>query len=257
MLFSPMVRGVLLSVMEMLFTPSTVTSTAAFFVASAVLVAVMVALPGATAVTSPVDSSTCATLSSDVNHFTVVATSPTTSTVALKVLFSSTFRGVLLSVMAMRFTPSTVTSTVAFLVASAVLVAVMVALPGATAVTSPVVSSTCATFSSDVDHFTVVATSPTTSTVALKELFSATLRGVLLSVMAMLFTPSRVTSQLAIFVGSSLLVAVMVTCPGARAVSSPEFSSIVASSVLLHFQVTLLLRSQDFESTAAVKVYLS
>ena len=187
----------------------------------------------------------------------MVATSPTTTTVALKVLFSPMVRGVLLSVMAMLFTPSTITSTAAFFVASAVLVAVMVALPGATAVTSPVVSSTLATLSSDVDHFTVVATSPTTSTVALKVLFSLTFRGVLLSVMAMLFTPSRVTSQLAIFVGSSLLVAVMVTCPGARAVSSPEFSSIVASSVLSHFQVTARLRVQLSASTSAVKVCFS
>ena len=61
---------------------------------------------------------------------------------------------------------ATVRVQVAVLVASAVLVAVIVVVPGATAVTTPVVASMVAIAALPVDHTTLCARLPTTSTEA-------------------------------------------------------------------------------------------
>jgi hypothetical protein len=129
-------------------------------------VAVMVAVPSATAVTSPVDDNTVATAASDVAQVTVapLIVSPFASfTVAVNATVSPTEDKVLAlgDTSMVDATWATVTLAVAF---SDPVVAVIVAVPSATAVTSPA-DDTVATAASDVSQVTVapLIVSPFTS----------------------------------------------------------------------------------------------
>ena len=62
----------------------------ACWLGSAVLVAVMIAVPGARAVTTPEPSSTAAIVGALLFHFTVSSTPPTAETVALRVCVAPT-----------------------------------------------------------------------------------------------------------------------------------------------------------------------
>ena len=118
-------------------------------------VAVIVAVPAATAVTSPADE-TVATDAADVDHVTVapdMADPPVSFTVALSVTVSPNDAKVV--VLGETSTVDTTCPTVtADVPVAAPEVAVIVAVPSATAVTSPA-ADTVATVSADVAHVTV------------------------------------------------------------------------------------------------------
>ena len=211
----------------------TVTSHLAVFSPS-VVVTVIVAVPGATAVTLP-SASTVATASSEVLHATDLSVASSGATVAASVASSpSTISRVSLSTVTpstgMTFA-STVTSHFAVFPPS-VVVAVIVAVPAATAVTLPF-SSTVATFSSEVLHANVLSEASSGATVAVSVASSpSTMERVSLSTVmpetGMTFA-STVTSHFAVFPPSEV-VTVMVADPAFTAVTFPP--STVATPVL-------------------------
>jgi hypothetical protein len=142
-------------------------ATLPLFVASKVDVAVMLTLPGATAVTSPVPL-TVATPAALVLHVTAVDAPPTAATFAVNCAMVPTMMAACGLVTVTEFTAGrgfTVRRVLPLFVASNVEVAVMVTEPGATAVTWPVCVTVAIAASPD-DHVTVVAAPLTTVTLA-------------------------------------------------------------------------------------------
>ena len=137
---------------------ATVTVQEAFFVLSKLLVAVIIASPPITAVTSPVVASTLAICGLLLVHVTSFPTlSPNASTSAVSFCFFPAKRVISAGCTETFFTPRTVMSHLPYLFALKLLIARIIVLPGAIPHTSPVVSSTCAISGAALDHVTPVS----------------------------------------------------------------------------------------------------
>ena len=161
-------KEVLSRLIPVTFTTAAVTVTVQLAVLPpSAVVTVMVAVPGATAVTLPF-SSTVAIFPSLVVHFTALLAALLGATVAVRVSLPPAVRAkvFLFSVTPVTGMPETVTLQLAVLPPSSV-VAVMVAVPAATAVTLPF-SSTVAIFWSLVVHFTALLVAFSGATVAVR-----------------------------------------------------------------------------------------
>ena len=197
------------------------------------VVAVMVAEPAFTALTTPV-SLTVATEVSLLDHVTSRFVASAGETVAVRVRLSPTLRDASLR---SRETPVTaaVTFTVQVAFTSPSLPfaeAVMVAVPGLTAVTTPLLS-TVATALSLLDHVTVlsVASEGLIVAVSVRVLPTWTSAESLSSLIS--FTGLiTVTLQVALW-PPSLVVMVMVVAPGFSAFTVPSFSMVATSLSLV------------------------
>lgn len=198
----------------------------ALFVASKVDCAVIVAVPGATAVTNPV-AFTVAIAFDELVHVTVVAAPPTAVTVAVSCDVVPT-----ISAGSGEFTVTdctagcgvTVSATDPALVLSNDEVAVMVAFPGETPVTTPL-ADTVATALFELDQATAADAPLTTTTFTPSASVFPTTR-----VVDGAFTVTEVTAggggmmvtcTVADLVGSKVDVAVMVAVPTATPVTTP------------------------------------
>src|ERR1019366_9134556 len=189
------------------------------------LVAVIVAVPRATAVTSPL-ALTVALVASDVPHVTVRPESvlPLASSVAAVSCCVAPMTNV-----AVAGVTVTVATGIGLTVMVAVpvfvsLVAVIVAVPGATAVTSPLVL-TVALVASDVPHVTVrpesvlpLASSVVAVSCCVAPMTNVAVAGVTVTVATGIGLTVMVMVAVPVFVS---LVAVIVAVPGATAVTSP------------------------------------
>jgi hypothetical protein len=200
---------------------------AAVFDASKVEVAVMLTVPGATALTTPV-ALTVALAALLLLHVTVVGAPPTAVTVALSCEVVPTIRAGSGAVTVIALTAGlgfTVMTALPDLVASTVEVAVIVALPTATAVTTPAVE-TVATLALELVQATEVAAPPAAITVAVSARVSPTTRVAVPGVTATEVTDGgggvTVTDTDAALVGSPTEVAVILAVPVATPVTTPE-----------------------------------
>lgn len=192
-------------------------------VASKTDVAVMVAVPTATAVTCPVGD-TVATAALDVDQVSAVEAPLTTVTLAVNVSTPPTAMVGLAGVTTTDRTAGggavTTTGTVADFVGSATEVAVTFAFPTAAPVMMPVVFPTETMAVLEEDHVTAVEAPPTTSTVAVSVRFCPTTTAGAVGAMDTEVTAGlgfTVTEADPLFVGSKVEVAVMVTVPTATA----------------------------------------
>lgn len=205
--------------------PVTVTTDSANFVASACDVARMFTVPAATPVTLPVPS-TVAVATLPLVQFTACDALLPTDTVAANWPVAPTATESVPGVTVTELTiavASTRIAAVPLFVASNVDVAVMLTLPGATAVTSPV-PLTVATPAALVLHVTAVDAPPTAVTFAANCAVVPTMMAACGLVTVTELTAGRgftVRRVLPLLVASNVDVAVIVTCPGATAVTWP------------------------------------
>ena len=224
--------SVLLKVTAVASMGSTVTLHSAFTLPQ---LAVIVALPIATAVTLPF-SSTVAMLLSDEVHTTVLSVALSGETVAVSCSFAPirSSISVLLKVTAVASMGSTVTLHSAFTLPQ---LAVIVALPIATAVTLPF-SSTVAMLLSDEVHTTVLSVVLSGETVAVSCSFAPIRSSI--SVLFKLTASTSLGSTVTLHSAFTLpQLAVIVALPIATAVTLP-FASTVATLLSDDVQTTVL-----------------
>ena len=233
----------------------TVTVTVSVFVLSADDVTVIVAVPTATAVTSPF--ATVAILGLSLSYLTSLFVAVVGVTVAIKVLSAPTFKE---SPSLSRFTPVTamidsvtVTVTVSVFVLSADDVTVIVAVPTATAVTSPFATVTILGLL--LAQLTSLLVAVVGVTVAIKVLSAPTNKesSSLSRVTPVAATVNlvTVTVTVSVFVLSVDVVTVIVAVPTATAVTSP-FATVAILGLSLSYLTSLFVAVVGV--TVAIKV---
>jgi hypothetical protein len=198
------------------------------------VVTVMIAVPPASAVTSPVVEFTIATVGVAEDHVTVLFVASDGATVAIRVSVPPLFRG---SAVLFSVTPVTGTVTVTLQIASklpSLVLTVIVALPPPTAVTRPL-EFTVATPAALDDHVTVLVVALAGASVAVRVSVPPLFRAIVFvfSVTPVTRTGFTVTVQVAVCPPSAVLT-VMVAVPTPTELTRPLFTVATPGALVDH-----------------------